>query len=230
MEELSSEVNLILGANGQGKSNFLDAIIFVLTDKYNGLRQEDKKLLLHEEPGEVNSEISVELLIDNKSRKFPLDKDLISLTKIYRVSDNSEEYIINQKKILKADANNLLESAGFLKTEPYYIIQQGKISNLINMSDENLFELFTEVTGTKIYEEKKQESLKIFEEAKENKMKIVKQSEEIAKYINKLESQCEQLKDFEKLEKEQKACEFFIYQEKVADYQVNIDDLQAQIN
>ena len=37
MEELSPEVNLVLGANGQGKSNFIDAIIFVLTDKYKNL-------------------------------------------------------------------------------------------------------------------------------------------------------------------------------------------------
>ena len=230
MEELSPEVNLVLGANGQGKSNFIDAIIFVLTDKYNGIRQEDKKFLLHEEPGETSNEISVELIIDNKSRKFPIDKDIISFTKIYRPHDNIEEYIVNQRKILKADANNLLESAGFLKIDPYYIIQQGRISNIINMTDENLFELFTEVTGTKTYEDKKTESLKIFEEAKDNKHKILKQNEEIKLYIFKLESQCDQLKDFEIIEKEQKACEFFIYQEKISDYQVNLDILQARIN
>ena len=96
MEELNPAVNLVIGANGHGKSNFLDAIIFVLTDKYSNLRQEDKKLLVHEEPGEEITQISVELILDNKSRRFPIDKDTINIVKIYHVNENKEEIQINQ--------------------------------------------------------------------------------------------------------------------------------------
>ena len=69
MDELSKGINLIIGANGNGKSNFLDSIMYVLTDKYQNMRQEDKKLLLHEDitdKSEDSAKLSVELVIDNK--------------------------------------------------------------------------------------------------------------------------------------------------------------------
>ena len=43
MDELSKGVNIIIGTNGNGKSNFLDSIMYVLTDKYQNMSQEDKK-------------------------------------------------------------------------------------------------------------------------------------------------------------------------------------------
>lgn len=228
MEPLYEGVNVVIGANGHGKSNLLDAIIFVLTDKYSNLRQEDKKLLIHEEPGEDTQQISVELIIDNKSRRFPVDKDTINITKIYHVNDNREEILINQKKLIKSDVYNLLESAGFCKQNPYYIIQQGKINTLINMNEFELFEQFAEVTGTKVYEEKKVESMYLLEEAKDNRNRIIKQREEINEYILRLETQCEDLSSFEKLETKKKACEFFIFNEKVADLQISIDILEER--
>jgi structural maintenance of chromosome 3 (chondroitin sulfate proteoglycan 6) len=228
MEPLSERVNVVIGANGHGKSNFLDAIIFVLTDKYSNLRGEDKKLLVHEEANENINQISVELIIDNKSRRFPVDKDTVSITKIYHVEENREEILINGKKLMRSDVYNLLESAGFCKSHPYYIIQQGKINTIINMNEFELFEQFAEVTGTSIYEEKKSESLKLLEDAKENKQKISRQREEINDFILRLESQCEDLVAFEKFEAKKKACEFFIFNEKVADLQVQVDLLQER--
>lgn len=228
IESLDSKINLIIGQNGHGKSNFLDAIIFVLTDKYSNLRHEDKKNLVHEEPGEEITQISVELVIENKLRRFPIDKDFIKITKIYFVNENVEEILINDKKFLKSDFNNLLESGGFCRQNPYYIIQQGKINNFINMNDAELFDQFSELTGTKIYEEKKSESLKLLEEASENKQKIAKQSEQIDEYIEKLENQCKDLNAFEKLEKKRKACQEIIFAEKLTQIQIACDLLEER--
>lgn len=228
IESLDNKINLIIGQNGHGKSNFLDAIIFVLTDKYSNLRHEDKKNLVHEEPGEEITQISVELVIENKLRRFPIDKDFIKITKIYFVNENTEEILINDKKFLKSDFNNLLESGGFCRQNPYYIIQQGKISNFINMNDAELFDQFSELTGTKIYEEKKTESLKLLEEASENKNKIAKQSEQIDEYIDKLENQCKDLVAFEKFEKRKKACQEIIFSEKLTQIQIACDILEER--
>jgi len=228
VESLDNKINLIIGQNGHGKSNFLDAIIFVLTDKYSNLRHEDKKNLVHEEPGEEITQISVELVIENKLRRFPIDKDFIKLTKIYFVNENIEEILINDKKFLKSDFNNLLESGGFCRHNPYYIIQQGKINNFINMNDTELFDQFSELTGTKIYEEKKLESLKLLEEASENKQKIFKQSEQIDEYIEKLGNQCQDLVQFEKFEKRKKACQEIIFSEKLTQIQIACDILEER--
>ncbi len=231
MDELSKGVNLIIGANGNGKSNFLDSIIYVLTDKYQNMRQEDKKLLLHEDitdKSEDSAKLSVELVIDNKSHRFPIEKDQISIMKLFDTKEGKEEIVINQKRLLKSDVQNLLEGAGFMKTNPYYIIQQGKINQILNCTDEEYFDIFCDAMGTKIYEEKKAESLKLLEENKSNRAKIEMQANEIQNHIDKLYEQCEDLKNYSKVELKRRGIEYFILNEQINDLEKNIGFLQEK--
>lgn len=55
----------------------------------------------------------------------------------------------------------MLETAGFSKSNPYYIVEQGKVTKITEMSDKQRLELLKEIAGTNVYEEKKDESLKI---------------------------------------------------------------------
>ena len=231
MDELSKGVNLIIGANGNGKSNFLDSIIYVLTDKYQNMRQEDKKLLLHEDitdKSEDSAKLSVELVIDNKSHRFPIEKDQISIMKLFDTKEGKEEIVINQKRLLKSDVQNLLEGAGFMKTNPYYIIQQGKINQILNCTDEEYFDIFCDAMGTKIYEEKKAESLKLLEENKSTRAKIEMQANEIQSHIDKLYEQCEDLKNYSKIELKRRGIEYFILNEQINDLEKNIGFLQEK--
>ena len=231
MDELSKGVNLIIGANGNGKSNFLDSIIYVLTDKYQNMRQEDKKLLLHEDitdKSEDSAKLSVELVIDNKSHRFPIEKDQISIMKLFDTKEGKEEIVINQKRLLKSDVQNLLEGAGFMKTNPYYIIQQGKINQILNCTDEEYFDIFCDAMGTKIYEEKKAESLKLLEENKSTRTKIEMQADEIQNHIDKLYEQCEDLKNYSKVELKRRGIEYFILNEQINDLEKNIGFLQEK--
>ena len=231
MDELSKGVNLIIGANGNGKSNFLDSIIYVLTDKYQNMRQEDKKLLLHEDitdKSEDSSKLSVELVIDNKSHRFPIEKDQISIMKLFDTKEGKEEIVINQKRLLKSDVQNLLEVAGFMKTNPYYIIQQGKINQILNCTDEEYFDIFCDAMGTKIYEEKKAESLRLLEENKSTRAKIEMQADEIQNHIDKLYEQCEDLKNYSKIELKRRGIEYFILNEQINDLEKNIGFLQEK--
>jgi structural maintenance of chromosome 3 (chondroitin sulfate proteoglycan 6) len=59
----------------------------------------------------------------------------------------------------------LLESAGFSRSNPYYIVQQGKVNALTMMKDSERLELLKEVAGTRVYDERRDESLKIMKEA-----------------------------------------------------------------
>jgi hypothetical protein len=65
----------------------------------------------------------------------------------------------------KQDVVNLLESAGFSRSNPYYIVQQGKVNALTMMKDSERLELLKEVAGTRVYDERRDESLKIMKEA-----------------------------------------------------------------
>ncbi len=74
----------------------------------------------------------------------------------------------------KQDISNMLETAGFSKSNPYYIVEQGKVTKITEMSDKLRLELLKEVAGTNVYEEKKDESLKIMKESDAKMAEIIK--------------------------------------------------------
>ena len=75
-----------------------------------------------------------------------------------------DEYSLDKKTVTKTDVTNLLQAAGFSKSNPYYIVPQGRVTFLTNASDKERFEVLKEVAGTKIYENHRIESLKIMDE------------------------------------------------------------------
>jgi structural maintenance of chromosome 3 (chondroitin sulfate proteoglycan 6) len=85
-----------------------------------------------------------------------------------------DEYFLDKKHVTKHDVVNLLESAGFSRSNPYYIVQQGKVRRghgcplrfskvnaLTVMKDSERLDLLKEVAGTRVYDERKSESLKL---------------------------------------------------------------------
>lgn len=75
-----------------------------------------------------------------------------------------DEYSLDKKSVRKGDVINLLESAGFSRSNPYYIVPQGRVTALTNAKDHERLALLREVAGTRVYEERRLESLKIMEE------------------------------------------------------------------
>lgn len=61
-----------------------------------------------------------------------------------------DEFFLNRKRVTKQEVSSLLESAGFSKSNPYYIVQQGKVSILTLMKDAERLNLLKEVAGTKV--------------------------------------------------------------------------------
>lgn len=83
-----------------------------------------------------------------------------------------DEFFLNRKRIQKNEVISLLESAGFSKSNPYYIVQQGKVANLCLMKDKDRLNLLKEVAGTTVYEERRTESIKIMEETASKQVKV----------------------------------------------------------
>ena len=83
-----------------------------------------------------------------------------------------EEFYLNRKRVQKSEVMSLLESAGFSKSNPYYIVQQGKVANLCVMKDKDRLNLLKEVAGTTVYEERRAESVKIMLDTANKKEKV----------------------------------------------------------
>jgi chromosome segregation ATPase len=75
-----------------------------------------------------------------------------------------DEYSVNSKTTPRTEVVSLLESAGFSRSNPYYVVQQGKITAMAMMKDSQRLELLKEVGGTHVYEERRAESLRILNE------------------------------------------------------------------
>lgn len=60
---------------------------------------------------------------------------------------------------------NLLEAAGFSRSNPYYIVPQGKVTALTNAKDADRLQLLKEVAGTKVYEQRRTESTRLIAES-----------------------------------------------------------------
>ena len=83
-----------------------------------------------------------------------------------------DEFFLNRKRVQKSEVMSLLESAGFSKSNPYYIVQQGKVANLCVMKDKDRLDLLKGVAGTTVYEERRAESMKIIQDTAHKKEKV----------------------------------------------------------
>ncbi|KAF8191692.1 structural maintenance of chromosome protein 3 [Pholiota molesta] len=226
IEPFSPKHNVVVGRNGSGKSNFFAAIRFVLSDAYTSMSREERQALLHEGVS-VTTTLSafVEIVFDNSDNRFPTGHDEVILRRT--IGLKKDEYSLDKKSASKADVMNLLESAGFSKSNPYYIVPQGRITALTNAKDHERLALLKEVAGTKVYEQRRSESLKIMADTDAKRGKINELLEYIESRLAELEEEKEELKEFQEKDKERRCMEYALYQrelEEVGEALVEIEE------
>ena len=60
---------------------------------------------------------------------FQIDKDEVYLRRV--IGSKKDQYFLNKKIVTRSDVMNLLESAGFSRSNPYYIVKQGKVDIIL---------------------------------------------------------------------------------------------------
>ena len=100
---------------------------------------------------------------------------------------------------------NLLESAGFSRANPYYIVKQGKINQMATAPDSHRLKLLREVAGTKVYDERREESKQILKDTESKAEKIEECLKTIEDRLTTLEEEKEELKEYQKYDKMRRA-------------------------
>ncbi|KAG8531410.1 uncharacterized protein KY384_003039 [Bacidia gigantensis] len=208
IEPFSPKHNVIVGRNGSGKSNFFAAIRFVLGDAYTQMGREERNALLHVSTGAAVMSAFVEIIFDNSDDRFPTGKPELILRRT--IGMKKDEYTLDRKNATKSDVMNLLESAGFSRSNPYYIVPQGRVTALTNMKDGERLNLLKEVAGTQVYEARRQESLKIMHDTKNKREKIDELLQYIRSRLSELEEEKEELKQFQEQDKERRCLQYTI--------------------
>ncbi|GFF44650.1 chromosome segregation protein sudA [Aspergillus udagawae] len=226
IEPFSPKHNVIVGRNGSGKSNFFAAIRFVLSDAYTHLGREERQALLHEGSGSAVMSAYVEIIFDNSDDRFPTGKPEVVLRRT--IGLKKDEYTLDRKNATKSDVMNLLESAGFSRSNPYYIVPQGRVTALTNMKDSERLMLLKEVAGTQVYEARRAESLKIMHETNNKKAKIDELLDFINERLAELEEEKDELRNFQEKDKERRCLEYTIYSREQQEISGILDNLEDQ--
>ena len=171
----------------------------------------------------------VEVIFDNSDGRFPNGKEELTLRRTIGIK--KDEYSLDRKSATKSDVMSMLESAGFSRSNPYYIVPQGRVTALTNMKDTERLSLLKEVAGTQVYEARRTESLKLMTETDAKRGKI----DELLNYINErlgeLEEEKEELRDYEDKNKERRCLQYTLdhrEQEVITDELENLQGLKEE--
>jgi chromosome segregation protein len=183
--EFHSGVTAIVGPNGCGKSNLVDAIIWSLGEgRLRTLKGErvGEIIFSGSQKREPSGMAEVVLWIEDKEWDEPLSVGRI----IYRSGES--EFRINGKKVRLKDVQDELWKRG-LGGKDYFVIEQGNIGAIITYKPNEKRTLIEEAAGIIKYKERKRESKLKLEDAKQNLIRIEDILQETEKQKNSLQRQ-----------------------------------------
>ncbi|MCS7205899.1 MAG: AAA family ATPase [Leptospiraceae bacterium] len=194
---LDKGITAIVGPNGCGKSNIVDAVRWALGEKSSralrGKNMEDV-IFLGSERRKPAGMAEVEIHFDNTDRTLPLEVDEVIIGRRIYLNTNSE-YYINGKKATRKEIENIFLDTGIGKTA-YSIMEQGKMDEILKASPEERRFLFDEAAGISRFKSEKQETLKRLEDTKQNLLRLQDILKEKEKELSQLEKQARKTKQY----------------------------------
>ncbi len=186
-------ITSVVGPNGCGKSNIVDAIVWVLGERgTKSLRVKDMgDVIFHGSNGKrpVNiAEVTIDLTDGTQ--------ELIVKRRIYR--DGTNEYYINGKIVRLKDVQDAFLGTG-LGTNSYAIIEQGRIESLISMKPPERRIVIEEASGITRFEEKKRDAISRMEEVTSNLDRIEDIYREVTASFDRARQEWERWKIYQEL-------------------------------
>ncbi len=198
----------VVGPNGCGKSNVIDAVRWVLGElSAKNLRGESMADVIFNgsEKRKPSGQCSIELLFDNSSAKIGGEYASFNEISIKRVMtrDAQSDYFINNTKCRRKDVQDIFLGTG-LGPSSYAIIEQGMVSKLVSAKPDELRTHIEEAAGVSKYRERRRETESRIKRTKENLSRVKDIRDEIARLIKRLENQAKAADKYNQL-KEDKA-------------------------
>jgi len=223
-------ITAVVGPNGCGKSNIVDAIKWVLGEKQakniRGEKMEDV-IFSGTENRKPVSLAEVSITINNAERILPIDSDSVTITRrVFR--DGESEYMINKSPVRLKDIEALFMDTGIGKSS-YSVMEQGKIDLILSTRAEDRRYLFEEAAGISRFKFQKRESLRKLEETGHNLERINDIVKEIEREKDAKARQAEKTKAYLSLMAEFKECDIRQNALKHADLSRRRARLEAEI-
>ncbi|MEP6942084.1 MAG: chromosome segregation protein SMC [Betaproteobacteria bacterium] len=194
----------IVGPNGCGKSNVIDAVRWVLGEsKASALRGESMQDVIFNGAGERApvGRASVELAFDNSQGRIGGQWGSYAELSIKRVltRDGDSTYYINNIPVRRRDIHDLFLGTG-LGPRAYAIIEQGMIARVIEARPEELRIFLEEAAGVSKYRERRRETESRLKDTRENLSRVEDIRIELGAQLSRLEAQAKVAGEFRETE------------------------------
>jgi chromosome segregation protein len=183
----------VVGPNGCGKSNIMDAVRWVLGEsKASELRGESMQDVIFNGSGNRKpaGRASVELIFDNTAARAGGQWNQFAEIAVKRVltRDGTSQYFLNNQPVRRRDVQDVFLGTG-LGPRAYAIIGQGTISRIIESRPEELRLFLEEAAGVSKYKERRRETENRLKDTRENLTRVDDILRELGANLEKLEAQ-----------------------------------------
>jgi len=203
-----SSLTGVVGPNGCGKSNIIDAVRWVMGEiSAKHLRGESMADVIFNGSSARKplGAASVELVFDNSDGKiggaYASYNEVALRRSVSR--DGSSDYFINGTKVRRKDITQLFLGTG-LGTRSYAIIEQGMISRVIEARPDDLRSFLEEAAGISRYKERRRETESRIGHTRENLDRLNDLREEVEKQIRHLQRQAATARRYQTLKEEER--------------------------
>jgi len=190
--EFSDGISALLGPNGCGKSNVVDAIKWVVGEQSpRSLRAESMEDIIFNgtETRKPLSVAEVTVTISNESGRLPLDVPEIAIKRrLYRSGES--EYLINGRQAKLKEIRELFWDTGIGKSA-YSVMEQGKIDQILSSKPEDRRYLFEEAAGITKHKVRSREAENKLERTEENMRQVAGILGEVKRSHDSLKSQAD---------------------------------------
>ena len=220
----------VVGPNGCGKSNVVDAIRWVLGEQKTSLLRSDKmeNIIFNGSKSRKKLNLAeVSITFDNTKNLIPTEYSNVSITRKYFRSGESE-YLLNDVKCRLKDITNLFLDTG-IASNNYAIIELSMVDNILNNKDNSRLNLFEEASGISKFKKRKKETLNKINYTENDLERVEDLIHEIEKNLRSLKKQSKQTEKYYILKDEYKKLSINLAKKSIIEKENKLDTFKDKL-
>src|SRR5437667_722571 len=228
--EFHEGVTAIVGPNGCGKSNVLDAVRWVLGEQSAKALRGGEMADVIFNGTETRKPVGfgeVSLTLTNCGSELGVDWHDVRVTRrVYR--DGNSEYLLNKTPCRLRDIQSLFADTGIARTA-YSMMEQGRIDMILSSRPEDRRAVFEEAAGITKYKTQKREALRKLEATEANLLRIGDVIKEVKRQIGSLQRQAGKARRYQALHADLRVLETHHARKQLDSLEAELGGCQAEI-
>src|SRR5437879_4274809 len=201
--EFAPGITAIIGPNGSGKTNLVDAIRWALGEnnaRFLRAKRNDELIFGGSETRKALGMAEAIMLLDNSSRRLPIEFTEVEVGR--RLFRNGEaEYLVNRSRVRLRDLQDLLAGAN-LADNPFVVIGQGLVDQILALRPADRRTVIEEAAGTRRLQLRREEALNRLKTAEVELVRVNDILREIGPRVEALRDQASKWNEYETIRNE----------------------------